>query len=80
MQESNRQQTYVDMGEILKKKNISQRWLAKEIGVSKSSLNDYIRKNSAPKLDPMQMWKLCRALDCSLEELVRDLYPVHLEN
>lgn len=47
----------------------NQRQLGEEIGVTDQTVSNWEKGNSNPRLDPVGMLKLCRALGCTLEEL-----------
>ena len=57
---------------FLKEKNLTQKDLAKLVGVTQASISLYVRKVCTPR--PETMSKLARALDIDLSQLVECFY------
>ena len=58
------------------KAQLSQEQLAREIGVSVSTVRRWEKGQAEPTMTVWQMKSFCRAVDCSLENLPKSLLPI----
>lgn len=54
---------------LRKRLHLTQREVAKAVGVDDQTISNWEKGKSKPKLDPAQTFALCKVLQCSLEEL-----------
>ena len=55
--------------ETLEKQGKSQYWLAKETGISQSTLSN-LCANKTSKIDFLVLQKICNALDCDVTDII----------
>ena len=55
---------------VLVEKDLSQKWLAKQLGKSFSQINDYCCKRQQPNLDTL--YKIAKLLSVELKDLIVD--------
>lgn len=55
---------------LRKRRNLTQRQVAQAVGVTDQTISNWEQGVYKPRLTPAQTLALCRALECSLEELV----------
>ncbi|MBV7441363.1 helix-turn-helix transcriptional regulator [Weeksellaceae bacterium TAE3-ERU29] len=56
--------------EVLKEKGISQAWLAKQVGKSYNSINEYARNVRQPSLE--DLYKIAEILQVNVKDLLVD--------
>jgi len=56
------------LGKILKKRGIKQKYIAEKLGVSETSVSNWVRGNHIPQ--PKYILKLTLLLNVSIEELI----------
>ena len=59
----------VILKETLEKQGNSQYWLAKETGISQSTLSN-LCANKTSKIDFLVLQKICNALDCDVTDII----------
>lgn len=59
----------VILKETLEKQGKSQYWLAKETGISQSTLSN-LCANKTSKIDFLVLEKICNALDCDITDII----------
>ena len=59
----------VILKETLEKQGKSQYWLAKETGISQSTLSN-LCANKTSKIDFLVLQKICNALDCDITDII----------
>lgn len=58
-----------------KKLKLTQKNVADALDVTSRAVQSWELGESVPHLDPLQMWQLCRLLNCASEDLARDFFP-----
>lgn len=56
--------------EVLKEKGISQTWLAKQMGKSYNSINEYARNVRQPSIE--DLYKIAKILDINAKDLLEE--------
>jgi len=58
------------LGDLIKERGMSQRFVAKQVGVNENTLRNWIQGKSFPRLD--QAVKLAEVLDVDIKELYKN--------
>lgn len=61
---------YIDIEDLLKKKNISKNKLCQNCGLQRTQLNNYC-KNKVTRIDLGILAKICEYLDCTPNDLLK---------
>ena len=56
--------------EVLKEKGISQTWLAKQLGKSYNTINEYSRNVRQPRLE--DLYRIAKILDVNAKDLLKE--------
>ena len=60
---------YIDLENVLKKKNISKNKLCAECNLQRTQLNNYC-KNKITRVDLAILARICECLDCSISDIL----------
>jgi transcriptional regulator with XRE-family HTH domain len=64
--------------EVLEKRNLSQKWLAKELGTTCVSVNNWCQNKSQPTIE--KLFKIARVLDAKPSSLLNDYHIIEIKN
>lgn len=62
-----------------KELGLTQQQVADVVGVKARTVQYWENEGRPPRLNLVQLLRLCRVLNCSLEQLARDFYPHEFE-
>jgi transcriptional regulator with XRE-family HTH domain len=54
---------------------LTQKQVADAVGVTSRTVQSWELGENIPRLDPLQVWRLCQILQCTAEDLARDFFP-----
>lgn len=58
-----------------KRLKLTQKQVADAVGVTSRTVQRWELGESLPALTVLQVFKLCKVLECSIDDLAKDLYP-----
>ena len=63
-----------------KELNLTQKQIAEAVGVTSRTVQSWELGENVPKLDPLQTWKLCEVLQCTIVDLAEYFFPNEFED